>query len=95
MNIVLDAGAEDLKSDDKIYEITTQPHDLEAVKNAITDKKIAIQSAESTMLPTTTIKITDKNTANTILTLMDSLEEHEDVQNVYSNFDIPDELIEI
>jgi YebC/PmpR family DNA-binding regulatory protein len=95
MNIVLDAGAEDLKSDDKIYEITTQPHDLEAVKKAITDKKIAIQSAESTMLPTTTIKIAEKNTANTILTLMDSLEEHEDVQNVYSNFDIPDELIEI
>lgn len=95
MNIVLDAGAEDLKSDDKIYEITTQPQDLEAVKKAISDKKIAMQSAESTMLPTTTIKITDKNTANSILALMESLEEHEDVQNVYSNFDIPDELIEV
>lgn len=94
MPIVLDAGAEDLVSDDKIYEVTTQPHDLEKVKKAILDNKIQILSAEPTMLPTTTIKITDKATANAILTLMDSLEEHEDVQHVYANFDIPDELME-
>jgi YebC/PmpR family DNA-binding regulatory protein len=95
MNIVLDAGAEDLKTDDpKVYEITTQPHDLEAVKAAITDKKIPMQSAELTMIPTTTIKITDKATATSILGLMEVLEEHEDVQHVYANFDIPDELIE-
>ena len=94
MPIVLDAGAEDLVSDDKIYEVTTQPHDLEKVKKAVLDNKIQIVSAELTMLPTTTIKITDKSTANAILTLMDSLEEHEDVQHVYANFDIPDELME-
>ena len=46
------------------------------------------------MLPTSTIKVTDKATANSILVLMDALEEHEDVQHVYANFDIPDELIE-
>lgn len=95
MNIVLDAGAEDLKSDDKIYEITTQPQDLEAVKSAISEKKIPMQSAETTMIPTTTIKITDKTAANAILGLMDCLEEHEDVQHVYANFDIPDELLEV
>ncbi len=96
MNIALDAGAEDLKTDDpKVYEITTQPHDLETVKAAIEQKKIPIQSAEATMLPMTTIKITDKATANAIFTLMDALEEHEDVQHVYANFDIPDELIEV
>jgi YebC/PmpR family DNA-binding regulatory protein len=95
MNIVLDAGAEDLKSDDKIYEITTQPQDLEAVKSAISEKKIPMQSAETTMIPTTTIKITDKATANAILGLMDALEEHEDVQHVYANFDIPDELLDV
>ncbi len=95
MDIALEAGAEDLKSDDpKVYEITVQPQDFENVKKAIEDNKIAVQSAEVTMLPSTTIKITDKSTANTILALMDSLEEHEDVQHVYSNFDIPDELIE-
>ncbi len=94
MNIALEAGAEDMKSDDKVYEITTQPQDMEAVKKAIEEKKIPIQSAEVTMIPSTTIKITEKNTANSILGLMDSLEEHEDVQHVYSNFDIPDNLLE-
>ncbi|MDD2866165.1 MAG: YebC/PmpR family DNA-binding transcriptional regulator [Candidatus Omnitrophota bacterium] len=94
MDIVLNAGAEDMKSEADVYEITTQPHDLESVKNALTAAKIPFENAELTMIPTSTIKITEKNTANTILSLMDALEEHEDVQHVYANFDIPDELIE-
>jgi YebC/PmpR family DNA-binding regulatory protein len=94
MDIVLNAGAEDMKSEAEAYEITTQPHDLESVKNALTAAKIPFENAEITMIPTSTIKITEKNTANTILSLMDALEEHEDVQHVYANFDIPDELIE-
>jgi YebC/PmpR family DNA-binding regulatory protein len=94
MDIVLNAGAEDMKSEADVYEITTQPHDLESVKNALTAAKIPFENAEITMIPTSTIKITEKNTANTILSLMDALEEHEDVQHVYANFDIPDELIE-
>jgi YebC/PmpR family DNA-binding regulatory protein len=95
MNIVLDAGAEDLKTEDpKLFEVITQPHDLEAVKQAIAAKKIPFQSAEITSVPNSTIKITDKATANSILGLMDALEEHEDVQHVYANFDIPDELLE-
>ncbi|MFH0876615.1 MAG: YebC/PmpR family DNA-binding transcriptional regulator [Candidatus Omnitrophota bacterium] len=95
MNIVLEAGAEDLTTEDpKVYEITTQPQDLDAVKKALAEKNISLQSAELTMIPTTTIKIREKNTATTILSLMEGLEEHEDVQHVYANFDIPDELIE-
>lgn len=95
MNIVLEAGAEDMRTDDpKVYEIISQPQDLENIKKAVSEKNIAIQSAETTMLPSTTIKITDKAAANTILGLMEVLEEHEDVQHVYSNFDIPDELID-
>lgn len=94
MNIVLEAGAEDMKTEGDSYEITTQPLDFEAVKAALDKNKIATQTAEITMIPTTTIKIAEKNTANSILALMDSLEEHEDVQHVYANFDIPDELIE-
>ncbi|MFH0940794.1 MAG: YebC/PmpR family DNA-binding transcriptional regulator [Candidatus Omnitrophota bacterium] len=94
MTIALDAGAEDLKTEDpKVYEIITQPTDLDTVKSAIEAKKIPMQSAEITMLPSTTIKITDKAQATSILSLMDALEEHEDVQHVYANFDIPDELI--
>ncbi len=94
MNIVLEAGAEDMKSEADAYEITTQPLDLEAVKGALAKAKIEPQTAEVTMIPTTTIKISDKATANQILALMDAIEEHEDVQHVYANFDIPDELIE-
>ena len=94
MTIVLDAGAEDLKTEDpNIYEIITGPADLDTVKAAIDAKNIPMQSAEITMLPLTTIKITDKAHAASILTLMDALEEHEDVQHVYANFDIPDELM--
>ena len=94
MNIVLEAGAEDMKTESDSYEITTQPQDFDAVKAALDKNKIAMQTAEVTMIPTTTIKITEKNTATSILSLMDAMEEHEDVQHVYANFDIPDELIE-
>jgi len=94
MTIALDAGAEDLKTEDpKVYEIITSPTDMDAVKSAIEAKKLPMQSAEITMLPTTTIKISDKAQAASILALMDALEEQEDVQHVYANFDIPDELI--
>jgi len=94
MDIVLNAGAEDMKIEGDEYEITTQPQDLEAVKAALADKKISVLTAEITMIPTTSIKINDKSTAQAILGLMDVLEEHEDVQHVYANFDIPDALIE-
>jgi len=94
MNLVLEAGAEDLKGEGDAYEVTTQPQDLEAVKAALAEAKVPVQSAEVTMVPSTTIKITEKSTAQTILGLMDALEEHEDVQHVYSNFDIPDALME-
>lgn len=93
MDIVLNAGAEDMKTGTDAYEITTQPQDLENVKTELTKAKIAFGQAEITMMPTTTIKIADRNIANSLLSLMDGLEEHEDVQHVYANFDIPDELI--
>jgi len=94
MNVVLEAGAEDLKGEGDVYEVTTQPQDLEAVKAALAQAKVPVQSAEITMVPATTIKVADKGTALTILGLMDTLEEHEDVQHAYSNFDIPDALME-
>lgn len=93
MDIVLNAGAEDMKTESDEYEITTQPADLEAVKKALADNKIPFGEAEVTMIPTTTIKIAEKNTASSLLGLMDALEEHEDVQHVYANFDIPDHLM--
>jgi len=93
MNLVLDAGAEDFKSDDKNYEIYTSVPDFEKVKQAIQDKGIQCQDAELTMIPSSTIKLTGSD-AKQILALVEALEEHDDVQQVYANFDIPDEIME-
>lgn len=93
MNIALEAGAEDMKSDDKNFEITTPVQDFETVKQAIQDKAIKFQDAEVTMIPSSTIKL-GGNEAKQVLALIDALEEHDDVQQVYANFDIPDEIME-
>lgn len=92
MNIVLDAGAEDMKHDDNLYEIFTSIQDLEKVKAALQDKGIKWEDAELTMIPSSTIKVTG-NEAKQLLGLIESLEDHDDVQQVYANFDIPDEII--
>jgi YebC/PmpR family DNA-binding regulatory protein len=94
MNIVLEAGAEDLKTeDDKNYEIYMGLAEFEKVKKALDDKKIKYDLAEVTMIPSNYVKVTG-NDARGVLSLVEALEEHEDVQNVYVNFDIPDEIIE-
>lgn len=93
MDIVLNAGAEDMKTEDKIYEITTDPKDFENVKKALDDNKIECQLAEVTMVPTMTVKVAGDH-ARQVLALVDALEDYEDVQNVYANFDIPDEILE-
>jgi YebC/PmpR family DNA-binding regulatory protein len=84
---VMDAGAEDLKSEDDYFEITMAPEDLENVKKALEANNITYESAELTMYPKNTVKVEGKE-AEQLLKLMDALEEHDDVQNVYSNFDI-------
>ena len=93
MSIALDAGAEDFKADDKNYEIITSIQDLENVKQAIQNKGIKWLDAELTMIPSSTIKVAG-NEAKQLLSLVDTLEEHDDVQQVYANFDIPDEILE-
>ncbi|MFH1578023.1 MAG: YebC/PmpR family DNA-binding transcriptional regulator [Candidatus Omnitrophota bacterium] len=94
MNLILEAGAEDMKSSDDNYEITTAAGDLEAVKNALTGKGITMQVAELTMIPSSSIKVKAANEAKQILGLVEALEEQDDVQHVYANFDIPDEILE-
>lgn len=93
MDIVLNAGAEDMKAEGSTYEIITTPFDLEKVKQALGENKLSIQSAEVTMLPNSTVKITGQNAKN-VLSLVEALEEHEDVQKVHANFDIPEEELE-
>jgi YebC/PmpR family DNA-binding regulatory protein len=94
MSIVLEAGAEDMKSEGKNYEITTNPQDLEKTKSALKDKNIGWQSAELTMIPSSLIKVTQHQQAKQVLALVEALENHDDVQSVYANFDIPDEILE-
>ena len=94
MGLILEAGAEDMKSSDDNYEITTDVQDLAAVKKALDDKGIIPQVAEMTMVPSSTIKVTAVSDARQILNLVEALESHDDAQQVYSNFDIPDEILE-
>ncbi|MFH1779299.1 MAG: YebC/PmpR family DNA-binding transcriptional regulator [Candidatus Omnitrophota bacterium] len=93
MDIVLEAGAEDLKSEGASYEITTDVKDFEKVKEALKKNGVEWQMAELTMVPSTTVKVVGEE-AKQVLALMDAIEDYEDVQNVYANFDIPDEILE-
>jgi YebC/PmpR family DNA-binding regulatory protein len=90
MDIVLEAGAEDLNADGDTFEITCDPGSLEAVKSALAAKNIETQTAEITMVPTSTVKVTGSN-VKTLLDLMEALEDHEDIQHVHANFDISEE----
>ncbi|HQP11040.1 MAG TPA: YebC/PmpR family DNA-binding transcriptional regulator [Candidatus Omnitrophota bacterium] len=90
MEIALEAGAEDIATEKEYYEITTDITSLNAVKEAIEKKNIPVESAEMTMLPSTTVAVTGTD-ATTLMGLMEALEDHEDIQNVYANFDISEE----
>ena len=91
--VAVDAGAEDIKTSDKNYEIFTEPKNFEAVKAAIEAKGIKWVSEELTKIPNSTLKITGSD-AKGLLSLIEILEDHDDVQKVYANFDIPDEVLE-
>lgn len=93
MSIVLDAGAEDFKHEGENYEIITSVQDLEKVKDALQAKGVKWQTAELTMVPSSTVKLTG-NEAKQLLSLIEALEEHDDVQQVYANYDIPDDILE-
>ncbi|MDO8535746.1 MAG: YebC/PmpR family DNA-binding transcriptional regulator [Candidatus Omnitrophota bacterium] len=92
MGVALDAGAEDMIIEEENYAIKTSPQDFFKVKKAIDDAGIKSEDAEITLLPKNTVKVEGPD-AKKILELVDAIEEHEDVQHVYANFDIPDDLI--
>ena len=91
--LALDAGAEDVITEDTELVVVTPPEAIEDVKGAIDAAGISYESAEVTMIPETNVKIEGKE-AEHMIRLMEALEDSDDVQNVYSNFDIPEELIE-
>jgi YebC/PmpR family DNA-binding regulatory protein len=92
LNIILDAGADDLKVEDDIYEINTAPDTFENVKKTLEAKNIKIESAELQMIPENLVKVEGKD-AEQVLKLVESLEEHDDVQNVFPNFDIDEKIM--
>ena len=94
MDIVLSAGAEDMENAGEIYEITCQPDAYNELKTALEEKEIPIETSELSMVPDTTVAVNDADTARKILNLMEDFEDHDDVQEVYANFDIPDEILQ-
>lgn len=94
MGLALDAGAEDFKNDphEENYEIITAPEDLNKVKDFLEKQNIPLNLAEISMIPKNYVKL-GAGDADKILKLIDTLEDHEDIQNVYANFDIPDEVM--
>ncbi|UCD17042.1 MAG: YebC/PmpR family DNA-binding transcriptional regulator [Candidatus Zixiibacteriota bacterium] len=93
LEIALEAGAMDMTVQSDLYEIVTSPGDLETVRSTIEKKSIPIASAEVTMVPQNTVKLNEKQ-AETMLKLYEALEDHDDVQQVYGNFDIDDSIME-
>ena len=94
IELALEAGAEDVIDQEDQFEIITSPEDFANVKAAFDDKGLDYELAEITMSPQTTVRIEDPKTAQQLLRLMDALEDADDVQHVYANFDIPDQIIE-
>ncbi len=93
MGDALDAGALDVVDEGSTFEVITEPSDFETVRSALEKKDFPISEASVTMLPKNSVAVTGKD-AERMLRLMDALEDNDDVQNVYANFDIPDEVME-
>ena len=89
-----DGGADDLEQDGGVFEVTSAPENLAAVRTAIESAGFTIESAELSMLPKTTVAVDDEGKAKQLMRLIDALEDNDDVQDVYANFDIPEQVLE-
>ena len=93
MDIALEAGADDIEQSDDIFEITCEPAAFQQVKAALDSAEVTCSSADLSMLPTNTVRVDDSDAARKILSLMETLDDHDDVQSVSANFDIDDEIL--
>ena len=91
--IALNAGADDMQNTGDVYEITCDPAAYEKLKERLQEKEIPTQVAEISMVPQSTVPVNDAAAAKKIISLMEGFEDHDDVQNTYANFDIPDEIL--
>ena len=94
MLVALDAGAEDLDDQGDMWQVTTAPTDLAKVRRGIEEAGIAVESGELTMLATTTVALESESDARRVLKVIDALEDQDDVQAVFANFDIPDAILQ-
>ena len=94
MLVAADAGADDVQDGGDTWQVTTPPTDLHAVRTAIEDAGYKVASGDLTMIPTTVVELSQESQAKSVLRLVDVLEEHDDVEAVYANFDIPDAVLE-
>ncbi len=93
LEIAMNARADDMQTMTDVYEITCEPSAYEKLKEVLKEKEIPTQVAEISMVPQSTIAVNDERTAKKIISLMEEFEDHDDVQNTYANFDIPDEVM--
>jgi YebC/PmpR family DNA-binding regulatory protein len=89
-----DGGADDVRLDGSIYQVIAAPESLASVREALVAAGYAVESGELTMVPKTTVEVADESAAKKVLRLIDQLEESDDVQDVFSNFDIPEQVLE-
>jgi YebC/PmpR family DNA-binding regulatory protein len=94
MDTALEAGAEDVVEEESEYQILTAPEDFEDVRSALEESGVTFLDASISMMPQNTVEVVDEKIARSLMKLMESLEDHDDVQNVYANFDIDDDLME-
>ncbi|HMD46523.1 MAG TPA: YebC/PmpR family DNA-binding transcriptional regulator [Acidimicrobiales bacterium] len=93
MEVAMDAGAEDLADEGEQWRLTTAPGDLAAVRGALEQAGLPVTSADLTLEPTSTVRVSDESEAKKILRLLDAIDEHDDVQAVHANYDIDDEVM--
>jgi YebC/PmpR family DNA-binding regulatory protein len=92
--VAADGGAEDVEQDGTVFQVTSAPEALAAVRQAIQGAGFSVDSAELMLVPKTTVEIGDEQKARQVMRLIDALEENDDVQDVYANFDIPEQVLE-
>jgi transcriptional/translational regulatory protein YebC/TACO1 len=93
MELALGAGAEDMENTGEVFEITCDPASYDELKKALEDKEIPMDVAEISMMPQNMVEIGDEAVAKRIVSLMEAFDDHDDVQNAYANFDIPEEVM--
>ncbi|MGB3211858.1 MAG: YebC/PmpR family DNA-binding transcriptional regulator [Desulforhopalus sp.] len=94
MDAALEAGAEDVVEEESEFQVLTAPEEFDDVRGALEEDGVSFLDASVSMIPQNTVEVADEKVARSLMKLMESLEDHDDVQNVYANFDIDDDLME-